>query len=183
MIGITDLAALVLPNPQAYLEPTKLAVWARVGGTLHLHGGGSLAGVEGGGLRVQQVPLGLYAAQLALNLAWTPIFFKAHRIKLALVDISALLVLVVLTASKFSTVIGMRTTALLMGPYLLWSAFAAALTYSILALNPSAKAGRAVDHLPPERHFLDLTTALSLAFSGPAPNCDAAKLSPSRGWS
>jgi tryptophan-rich sensory protein len=30
--------------------------------------------------------LTLYAAQLALNLAWTPLFFKQHALDVALVD-------------------------------------------------------------------------------------------------
>ncbi len=34
------------------------------------------------------LPLGLYAAQLVLNLAWTPLFFKAHNLKAATVDIT-----------------------------------------------------------------------------------------------
>jgi hypothetical protein len=34
------------------------------------------------------VPLTLYAAQLALNLAWSPIFFKKHELGLALADIT-----------------------------------------------------------------------------------------------
>lgn len=34
------------------------------------------------------LPLGLYAAQLALNFAWSPLFFKAHNLKAAAVDIT-----------------------------------------------------------------------------------------------
>ncbi|MEW5316482.1 MAG: hypothetical protein WDW38_007854 [Sanguina aurantia] len=165
MIGITDLAALALSvgfplifggllgssirkDVKGWYSRIRKPTWnppnwlfGPVWGVLYTCMGFAAWLVwREGGLEVQKLPLGLYAAQLALNLAWTPIFFKAHRIKLALIDISALLVLVVLTASKFSTVIGLQTTVLLMGPYLLWSAFAAALTYSILALNLSAKA-------------------------------------------
>ena len=39
---------------------------------------------KGGGF----VPLALYAAQLALNLAWSPIFFKKHELGFALADIT-----------------------------------------------------------------------------------------------
>jgi tryptophan-rich sensory protein len=34
------------------------------------------------------VPLSLYASQLALNLAWQPLFFKAKNFKWALTDIT-----------------------------------------------------------------------------------------------
>ena len=34
------------------------------------------------------VPLSLYAVQLALNLAWTPLFFKEHQLTYALADIT-----------------------------------------------------------------------------------------------
>ena len=34
------------------------------------------------------VPLTLYAVQLALNLAWTPLFFKKHNLTYALADIT-----------------------------------------------------------------------------------------------
>lgn len=39
---------------------------------------------KGGGF----VPLALYAAQLALNLAWSPIFFKKHQLGFALADVT-----------------------------------------------------------------------------------------------
>ena len=39
---------------------------------------------KGGGY----VPLALYAAQLALNLAWSPIFFKKHELGFALADVT-----------------------------------------------------------------------------------------------
>jgi benzodiazapine receptor len=34
------------------------------------------------------LPLSLYAAQLALNFLWSPIFFKKHNLKLASADIT-----------------------------------------------------------------------------------------------
>lgn len=43
-----------------------------------------------GGLAKNAVPLGLYAGQLALNFAWTPLFFAWHRLDLSLVDIVAM---------------------------------------------------------------------------------------------
>jgi tryptophan-rich sensory protein len=42
--------------------------------------------IAGGGF----VPLALYATQLALNLAWSPIFFMKHEIGFALADITGL---------------------------------------------------------------------------------------------
>lgn len=41
---------------------------------------------KGGGA----VPLSLYAVQLALNLAWTPLFFKKHQLTYALADITGM---------------------------------------------------------------------------------------------
>lgn len=77
--------------------------------------------------------LGLFVAQMAFNVAWTPVFFRAQNLALALGVIGALLLLVVPTAVAFGRVD--RRAGLLVVPYLLWVAFAAVLNYRFLALN------------------------------------------------
>jgi benzodiazapine receptor len=75
----------------------------------------------------------LWAVQLVLNLAWTPLFFGAGQRGLALVDIVLLDLLVAATV-----VLGWRTSraaALLLVPYLAWTCFATALNASIWAMN------------------------------------------------
>lgn len=75
----------------------------------------------------------LFAVQLVLNAAWTPLFFAAGRYGLALVDIVALLVVVVALIVAFGR--KHRVAALLLVPYLAWVAFATALNTSIAILN------------------------------------------------
>jgi len=60
-------------------------------------------GAKGRGLAVA-----FFLAQLALNLSWSPIFFAAHRVGIALVVIAAILVLTLVTAWLFSRI---RATA------------------------------------------------------------------------
>lgn len=78
-------------------------------------------------------PMRLWWAQLVLNFLWTPIFFRAHLIGLALADIVLLLAVIlgfIVSAWRMD-----RMAALLFVPYAAWVAFAAILTASILALN------------------------------------------------
>lgn len=78
----------------------------------------------------------LYALQLALNFAWTPLFFKAHVLDAALIDIAALLG--VATAATVSMAKASKKPEViwpLMGPYLGWLAFATALNFEILREN------------------------------------------------
>lgn len=86
------------------------------------------SGIQGAGAF-----LTVYAVQLALNAAWTPLFFGAGLYGAALIDIVLLAVAVAVTivlAWRHS-----RTAALLLAPYLAWVVFASALTAAIWAGN------------------------------------------------
>ena len=88
-------------------------------------------GAPGRGLAIA-----LFLVQLALNLAWTPLFFVAHRIEASLWLIVALDVAVVATIALFWRV---RTAAaLLLLPYLAWILFATWLNWEFLRANPNA---------------------------------------------
>ena len=77
--------------------------------------------------------LKVWAAQLMLNLGWTPVFFVAHRTGAALAVISALLAAILLfIALAWSRD---RIAALLFLPYAAWVAFALVLTAAIWRLN------------------------------------------------
>ncbi len=79
-------------------------------------------------------PLLLYFVQLALNAAWTPIFFGAHQLGWALVEIVALWLAVLLTMLGFLKV--NRTAGCLFVPYLAWVTFAAFLNFTFWRMNP-----------------------------------------------
>ena len=78
----------------------------------------------------------LFFAQLALNFSWSPIFFAAHDIKLALIVIVVMLALAAAAAGQFWRI--RLLAGVLMLPYLAWLCFAAALTSAIERLNPGA---------------------------------------------
>ena len=84
---------------------------------------------------VQKNALTLYAAQLVLNFAWTPLFFNAHRLDLALVDSTALLATSVATTCAFSKI--SKPAAALFAPLVAWTAFATALNATLLMKNPT----------------------------------------------
>jgi len=71
--------------------------------------------------------------QLALNFVWSPVFFSAHKIGMALV------VIVVLLAVVLALILLLwrrdRVTAWLLVPYAFWVGFASVLNASIFALN------------------------------------------------
>jgi tryptophan-rich sensory protein len=75
----------------------------------------------------------LYAVQLALNLAWSLIFFGLRQPAIALAEVAVLLAAVVATAVAFWR--ADRTAGLMMIPYVAWVAFASALNFEIWRLN------------------------------------------------
>jgi tryptophan-rich sensory protein len=89
--------------------------------------------------RARTVGLGLWAAQLALNAAWTPIFFGARRARLALLDLALLDATVAAYAAVSSRVD--RRAAVAVVPYLGWLGLATALNGSIVRNNPALLTG------------------------------------------
>jgi tryptophan-rich sensory protein len=86
----------------------------------------------------RKLALILFFVQLALNFAWSPIFFGAHDISLANIVIFAIAALAAAAAGQFLRI--RRAAGLLMIPYLAWLVFAATLNSTIGALNPGAGA-------------------------------------------
>ncbi|MGV0627450.1 TspO/MBR family protein [Mycolicibacter minnesotensis] len=74
-----------------------------------------------------------YGVQLALNLAWSPLFFGLGWRGLALVDILLLDIAVAVTIARFWK--ANRAAALMLAPYFGWILFATALNYSVWSLN------------------------------------------------
>jgi tryptophan-rich sensory protein len=75
----------------------------------------------------------LWWAQLVLNFLWSPVFFAAHRIGLALLVI--LLLLAAILTFPVMSWRQSRVAAWLFAPYAAWVAFAAVLNGSIWLLN------------------------------------------------
>ncbi len=75
-----------------------------------------------------------FAANLILNGAWTPLFFRAHAPRLALADLALLNASNADLLRRFGR--ADRRAALALSPYVAWTSFATALNASIAARNP-----------------------------------------------
>ena len=87
---------------------------------------------------LRRTALILFFVQLVLNFAWSPIFFGAQMIDVALVTILVMLILATATANMFRRI--RPVAGWLMLPYLLWLCVATALNYETGKLNPGADA-------------------------------------------
>lgn len=83
--------------------------------------------------RTKQWALTFFGLQLALNSAWSIIFFGLKNPFYALIDLIALLLVLIATILFFWKI--SRTAAWLLLPYLAWGMFAALLNASIWQLN------------------------------------------------
>lgn len=89
------------------------------------------------GARRRGLAVTVFAVQFALNLAWTPVFFGAHRIAAATVLVAAMFFVAFAATLLFGRI--RPVAAWLMVPYLAWLCYAGALAWGIGRLNPGAE--------------------------------------------
>ncbi len=77
-----------------------------------------------------------FVLDLALNAAWTPLFFRVRRPRIALAEIVCLNIANVLLIRRASQ--ADRAAAALLLPYAAWTVFATALNAEIVRLNPDS---------------------------------------------
>ncbi len=90
------------------------------------------------GSRWRGPAIAAFAVQLALNLAWTPLFFGAHQVTNALYLLIAIFVAALATTVLFARV--RKVAAWLLVPYLAWLSVAGVLNWRIDQMNPDAEA-------------------------------------------
>ena len=83
--------------------------------------------------REKRTAFGWWLAQMILNLAWTPVFFGAHWLGIALVVIVLLLVGIVVTIIRFRSL--HRLSGRLLIPYAIWVGYATYLNAGYWFLN------------------------------------------------
>lgn len=89
------------------------------------------------GNRLRALAIILFVVQLALNLAWSPLFFAMHQVMPAFWLVVGIFVAALATTLVFGQI--RPLAAWLMLPYLAWLCFAAALNHDIARLNPGAE--------------------------------------------
>lgn len=87
-----------------------------------------------GGVSTQRLALTLFLIQLALNAAWTPIFFGLQSPGLAFGEIVLLWGAIAATLVAFFRIC--RPAGWLLVPYLAWVSFAAVLNFTLWRMNP-----------------------------------------------
>lgn len=86
-----------------------------------------------GGFRAQRTPLALFLVQLALNAAWSPLFFGLKWPGIAFAEMLLLWLAIAATLISFRRV--SPVAGWLLAPYLAWVSFAALLNFTLWRLN------------------------------------------------
>jgi tryptophan-rich sensory protein len=89
------------------------------------------------GARGRGRAIALFATVLVLNLAWSPLFFGAHRVTAAWMLIIAMLATGIATTVTFARI--RPAAGWLIVPYLVWISYAGVLTFRVDRLNPDAE--------------------------------------------
>ena len=100
--------------------------------------GARLAGVPGAGMA-----LAFWAAQIAFNTLWTPVFFGAHRMRLAM-GVMVFLWFSVAGLVREAFALDLWSGVMLV-PYLVWVSIAAALNFEVLRLNRWGRDAKAAE--------------------------------------
>jgi benzodiazapine receptor len=152
--------------PNAVFAPVWTSLYTSMGYASYLvwRDGGGFAGDA-------KLPLGLYAAHLALNFAWTPIFFTKHELKwvielfFSVKSFSFLNLLMVVAFQSFVEICALTTSVFFTGvafskvnkvagiifiPYFLWCSFATLLNYSIYKNNPEPVTSATIEEVKEE---------------------------------
>jgi len=122
-------------NPPNWIfPPAWTALYVAMGYSSHLVARVAMETLSEPKHLVARAALGVYAAQLGVNLLWTPLFFGQRNPRAALLNIGVLGGLVTAMTWLFSRVD--ETAGWLCVPYIAWVGFATYLNYSIVKLNP-----------------------------------------------
>ena len=122
-------------NPPNWIfPPTWTLLYVTMGYSSHLVARVAIETLSEPRYLLARSALGIYVAQLSVNLLWTPLFFGQRNPRASLLDIGVLWGLVASMTWMFGEVD--QTAGLLCLPYLAWLGFASYLNYSIVKLNP-----------------------------------------------
>jgi translocator protein len=86
------------------------------------------------GAAERQAALAIFAAQLALNFLWSPLFFGLHRVGWAMADLAFLWAAI--SGFVFAAWPASRVASILFVPYWLWVSYAGALNFAVWRMNP-----------------------------------------------
>ena len=113
--------------PNWLFGPVWIILYLLMGISLYLIWNKGLDSMEG------KVAIALFAIQLALNAAWSPIFFGLHALKLSFYVILTMWAFIAVTIVRFHSI--SKPAAYLLIPYIGWVSIATILNYFIMILN------------------------------------------------